>query len=172
MASTTDTREKYWRHWVSYVAPLGLDPFLQGTIYEYRARALSGFAARVRAGHYGRGRTVRAGTVTAAITAVGKKISMAKGCNPTKIEHSDRLIPRLAQMLDGMHKQDPPTVKKLPVEVDVPEFLSAVGQRSQANDLDQAIGDLALIAFYYLLRVGEYTLKNARNNTNRQCSSA
>ena len=68
-------------------------------------------------------------------------------------------------MLDGMHKQDPPTVKKFPVEADVPEFLSSVGQLDQANDLDKAIGDLALIAFYYLLRVGEYTIKGARNNT-------
>jgi hypothetical protein len=34
-----------------------------------------------------------------------------------------------------------------------------------ANDLDKAIGDLTIIAFYYLLRVGEYTIKNKRNNT-------
>ena len=29
----------------------------------------------------------------------------------------------------------------------------------------QAIGDLSLIAFYYLLRIGEYTIKGTRNNT-------
>ena len=29
----------------------------------------------------------------------------------------------------------------------------------------QAIGDLVLIAFYYLLRIGEYTIKGKRNNT-------
>ena len=34
-----------------------------------------------------------------------------------------------------------------------------------ANELNWAIRDLALIAFYYLLRVGEYTTKNSRNYT-------
>ena len=68
-------------------------------------------------------------------------------------------------MLRGWEKEDPPTIKKLPVAVDVPELLSALGRDPQSNELDRAIGDLALIAFYYLLRVGEYTIKGNRNNT-------
>jgi len=34
-----------------------------------------------------------------------------------------------------------------------------------ASSLDQAIGDLTLIAFYYLLRIGEYTIKGTCNET-------
>ena len=68
-------------------------------------------------------------------------------------------------MLDGWRKIDPPTIKKLPVESDVPELLSTIGADPTTNELDAAIGDLCLIAFYYLLRVGEYTIKNSRNNT-------
>ena len=68
-------------------------------------------------------------------------------------------------MLDGWSKADPPTVKKLPVEVDIPEFLANVGRCEGASEKDRAVGDLALIAFYYLLRVGEYTKKAARNET-------
>ena len=92
-------------------------------------------------------------------------ISLDIGLNPTKLAHSDRLIPRLSQMIEGWRKEDPPTIKKLPVEADVPELLSHVGSLTTANALDKAIGDLALIAFYYLLRVGEYTVKTARNNS-------
>jgi len=165
MEATTKSREKYWSRWNAYVAPLGLDPYLQETHYEHRARALSGFAARVRSGFYGRGQQVRVGAVNSAITAIGTTISLAKGVNPTKIEHSDRLIPRLAQMIQGWKKEDPPTLKKLPVEADIPELLSSIGMLSSANELDKTIGDLALIAFYYLLRVGEYTIKNARNSS-------
>ena len=69
---------------------------------------------------------------------------------------SDKLIPRLQQMLNGWTKSDPPTLKMLPVEADVPEFIAKMAQLPSATTLDQAIGDLALIAFYYLLRVGEY----------------
>ena len=68
-------------------------------------------------------------------------------------------------MLDGFRKADPPTTKQLPVEVDVPEILVTFGRESKARELDHAIGDLTMIAFYYLLRIGEYTTKGTRNNT-------
>ena len=62
-------------------------------------------------------------------------------------------------MLDGWYKIDPPTIKQLLVEADVPELLAAAGESDRATVPDAALGDLALIAFYYLLRVGEYTIK-------------
>ncbi len=68
-------------------------------------------------------------------------------------------------MLNGFRKEDPPTTKQLPVEADVPEYLVKLGQDPEARELDRAIGDLTMIAFYYLLRIGEYTTKGTRNNT-------
>lgn len=60
---------------------------------------------------------------------------------------------------------DPPTMKMLPVEADVPELLVAHGRDLSASELDRAVGDLVMIAFYYLLRIGEYTIKGSRNET-------
>lgn len=54
MEETTKDREKYWARWIAYVAPLGMDPYLQKTTFMHRTRLLSGFAARVRSGAYGR----------------------------------------------------------------------------------------------------------------------
>jgi hypothetical protein len=68
-------------------------------------------------------------------------------------------------MLDGFRKDDPPTKKQLPVEADVPEFLVSLCLASEACELDWSIGDLTMITFYYLLRIGKYTTKGARNNT-------
>ena len=68
-------------------------------------------------------------------------------------------------MLDGWAKEDPPTQKQLPVEADVPEYLALLATLPLATPLDKAIGDLALIAFYYLLRIGEYTSKGRRNES-------
>jgi hypothetical protein len=48
-------------------------------------------------------------------------------------------------MFDGWWK----IMKKLPIEVDVPKLLCHAGSLPSANKLDKAIGDLALIAFYY-----------------------
>jgi hypothetical protein len=73
------------------------------------------------------------------------------------LKYSEKLLPRISQMLDGWRKTDRPVRKKLPVEVDVPEFLVNLGMMPEASQMDKAVGDLSLIAFYYLLRVGEYT---------------
>ena len=133
--------------------------------YTTKVRVLTGFAARVRQGLFGRGKRVAAGTVVGAITAVGQEIALACGTNPTKMTGSERLLPRLSQILDGWRKEDPPTTKQLPVEADVPELLAETGRDGNATESERAIGDLTLIAFYYLLRIGEYTVKGTRNKT-------
>jgi hypothetical protein len=68
-------------------------------------------------------------------------------------------------MLDGFRKFDPPTTKQLPVEADVQEFLVQLGLSPEARELDWAIDDLTMIAFYYLLRIGKVTTKGTRNNS-------
>ena len=72
----------------------------------------------------------------------------------------------LSLMLDGFKKQDPPSEKKMAVGVDIPEYCCARGLKSKtAKGL--AVGDLIIIAFFFLLRVGEYTVKATKNNTKR-----
>jgi len=68
-------------------------------------------------------------------------------------------------MLDGFRKEDPPTMKKLPIEVDIPEYISLCSLRPTASEKDRAVADLITIAFYYLLRVGEYTVKGSRTSS-------
>jgi hypothetical protein len=68
-------------------------------------------------------------------------------------------------MYDGWRKEDPPTNKQLPIEADVPELLADRGRRASATERDRAVGDLTLVAFYYLLRIGEYTIKGNHNET-------
>ena len=168
VAATTITRVIHWKNWTRYVLPLGVDIHLQDTPFHHRVRALSGFAARVRSGYFGRGRQVAAGTVSSALSAIGTTIALAIGTNPTKLGGTgDKLLPRLQQMLDGFRATDPPTLKKLPIEVDVVELLVGIGMEQSATPCQRATGDLALIAFYYLLRVGEYTAKGSRRDSKR-----
>ncbi len=62
--------------------------------------------------------------------------------------------------------------KKLLVEAAIVEFLAEQGLRAEAMELEKAVGDLTLIAFYYLLRIGEYTIKGTRNKQSKQCNSS
>jgi hypothetical protein len=55
--------------------------------------------------------------------------------------------------------------KNLPVEADVPEYLNKCTLDPSASELNKTVGDLSLIAFYYLLQVGEYTVKGKKDNS-------
>ena len=92
-------------------------------------------------------------------------ISLDTGVDPTKVRGAKEFLPCLSQLFDGWKKEDPPSKKKLPVEVDVPELLVEWGLMSAATVLARVVGDLTLIAFYFLLRVGEYTIKSRRNES-------
>ncbi len=142
-----------------------MDPYLQGEQFLTTMRTLSGFLARVRTGYYGQGKQVKNCTVSSALTAVGQMIVLACNDNPTKVKGSDKLIPRLEVMLDGYRKEDPATIKKLPVQSDVSELLVTTAYNGWGTEMDKAAADLSLIAFYYLLRVGEYTVKGSQNST-------
>jgi hypothetical protein len=105
--------------------------------------------------------------VTSAITAIGQTITLACNTNPTKVEGSDKFLPALQVMIEGYNKQDPPTKKMLPAKANVPELLVEMGYSKSGLLHAQAIGDLSLIAFYYLLRIGEHTVKGKCNNINQ-----
>ncbi len=68
-------------------------------------------------------------------------------------------------MLDGYRKVDPPTKKMLPVQADVPELLVETAYKLGSAEREKAIANLTMIAFYYLLRIGKYTVKDKRNNS-------
>ena len=152
---------------MAYAQTLGVDPYLpqEDRLYEKHIRALSGFGARVKTGYYGFGREIGSSSVSTAFAAVGQEISMERRYNPLKMDGSDKLLQPLSLMMAGFKKWDKPTEKKLPVEADVVELLCLLGQLPGASTKDEVAGDWILIAFYYLLRVGEYTEKSERGDT-------
>ena len=68
-------------------------------------------------------------------------------------------------MVEEWRKLNPPTKKKLPVGIDIPELLAELGMEKYATEMVKAVGDCAIISFYYLLQVEEYTVKNKINET-------
>ena len=172
MASTVQQKNKYFDAWCAYVQPLGVDPWLpqQDCLYLQQIRAISGFGARVKTGFYGFGREISASSVSTALTAIGQTISMDRNYNPLKMNGSDKLLQPLQLMMSGFKKWDKPVEKKLPVEADVVELLCMLGQLELASTKEAVLGDWALIAFYYLLRVGEYTEKSERGDSKQTVS--
>ena len=90
---------------------------------------------------------------------------MERNYNPLKLDGSDKWIMPLQLVMKGARKWDKPVEKKLPVEADVVELLCALGQMKGASVRDSVSGDWSLIAFYYLLRIGEYSEKASRGDS-------
>lgn len=70
-------------------------------------------------------------------------------------------------MLAGFRSFDPPTEKKLACHPDLPLFAVTNAHKGEASVVRQATGDLVCIAFYFLLRIGEYTTKTKRKKKTR-----
>ena len=111
LAATSIARETCWRHWKTYLTPMGFDPHLQSTTFEQQIRSLTGFAQRTRTRYYAQGQQVQTATVTGAITAVGQTISLAIEHNPTKVIGSDKFLPALQVMIEGFARRTPRLAK-------------------------------------------------------------
>ena len=116
---------------------------------------ITAFAARVRTGFYGHGRQVTVQTVKLALSSISKTIELAGQRSPIYKADETYKVP-VARLVEGMRRDDPPPVPQIAVPISVPEKVLKTGQDSK-HPIIKAIGDLTLIAFYYLLRVGEYT---------------
>ena len=67
------------------------------------------------------------------------------------------LYPSFATTLEVYRREDPPPTPQLALPVEVAEEMMSSGCLPKASPIEAAIGELGLISFYYLLRVGEYT---------------
>jgi len=149
-------RKRYWKHGQEFTNPFtGVDEMLTGVPDPERIELLTAFAERVRRGHYGNGTRVRAGTVQVAIRAIGTTFEMDGLPNPTYRSEGKYWL-QLERLIEAYRRQDPPAQHKLAVPVSLVTYLYHLGTHS-TSDKVQAICDMSSIAFYYLLRVGEYT---------------
>ena len=74
-SKTSRERQKYWRHWCAYAAAAHIDPN-RVTLLE-RDIVACAFAARVRAGQYGRGHQIKVSGVSDALAAISKTTELA-----------------------------------------------------------------------------------------------
>ena len=159
MAATTKAREKYWQKWCQYARKVKIDPLLQSTHPLIRDLVLTAFAARVRTGFYGKGRQIRVQGVTDALSAISKTIELAGLKSPVYRAHNKYTLP-VERCVEGWRRQDPPSVPQLALPVLVVNHLADMAYNPTSDTAcphDQAVADLAQVAFYFLLRVGEYT---------------
>ena len=154
--ATTKKRRKYWTAWCKYANSGNTSPYLDRK-NDDPIIILTGFAARVRSGFYGWGKRVGVQSVSDALGAISKTIEMGGGVSPIYREPGKYLLP-LERMVESYRRQDPPPIPQLAVPVLVAESCYETGNQKNATPRMRATGELSIIAFYFLLRIGEYTM--------------
>ena len=96
---------------------------------------------------------VRAQTVAVALRAISTTMQLEEQLSPV-VDAQGHYPKAISQLLEGYKRQDPPAEPKLVIPVIVPNHLV---QHNRSTQLQRAVGNLALTAFNFLLRVSEYT---------------
>ena len=154
-AQTTTDRQKYWKHWCDYCRHIRVRPDLKQVSILQTIIATTAFGARVRSGHYGNGKTVTVQTVSKALAAISKTMELAGATSPLYKTPNVFHLP-IQRLLEGLRRVDPPAVPQLAIPATVPHTCFHKHKNS-SNSTHRRTADLCIVAFYYLLRVGEYT---------------
>ena len=165
-SKTTTDRQRIFALWEAFCASLHVSCTLRevdGT--EAKLCYLLVFAHRYR-GHGRRGQPVGAGGVQQALLAVGEGFTHLGEPDPRRDPRQPgRNHPILASFLKKLQDDDDPAQRAYPVTVDMlrqlPEVLDT--RHPQEGRLNQHAIDLCIVAFYWLMRPGEYTGFSSRN---------
>ena len=151
-ASSTVTA---WDKWIEFTNDLGVDPFLQA--FPDKIPFLQVFAQRVHSGELAAsGNPIRARSVEDYIRMVGQTF-LHVGSNDPRLNSAHLIDFRLQRTIAAWKKSDPPPKRVKPVPIQVIQRIANTAYSSFSSPLCKAIADMIVLAFFFLLRPGEYT---------------
>lgn len=161
--ATVKVKDKGWKDWTLFCQFDNVDPWLRNTNVKRRIKVFCAFAQWVREGNAGMGNQVKYGSVSKALAAVGSKFELDGQPNPLYAKNVGKkeYWRQLKLQMLTYETEDPPPRPKLAVPVALAHHAYKYA-RTGRNPKTEATGDLVNIAFYYLLRVGEYTYDGKR----------
>ena len=155
---TARTKDSHWKVWQTYCADFNIDPFLD---YSDPLPYLQTFAQLYRQGTISPSkRPVRSSTVSNALCSVGQAFLRMGKRDPRLSAHSPStgLDFRLRRQQRSWTKADPPPDRVRPVPITLVTFLLDLAHHSpNSSPSEIAIADMICLAFFFLLRPGEYT---------------
>jgi hypothetical protein len=162
-AATVDDKlqAKNWDAWMEFCSDARQDPYLAGCPKPIQQQLLVGFTARVRRGYYGRGNQVHAQTPETALRHVSQTIVLAGYPDPRRLYGSKDLDLPFSRLLKTYKTADPAPKLQLALPIRAIQCIAA-HYRTNLAPKAQAIADLLTIAFFFLLRPGEYTMPTTR----------
>jgi hypothetical protein len=145
-----------WRQWLEFCDELGLDPFLKA--FEDKVPILQVFLYRVRIGELAAdGNKIRARSAEDYVRAVAQTF-LSMGADDPRLNSVGKIDFRLSRMVSAWKKEDPPSWRVKPIPIQVIRRIAYIAQHLPTDSPALvATADMIIIAFFYLLRPGEYT---------------
>ena len=143
-----------WSKWIEFTNDLGLDPFLQA--FQDKVPFLQVFAHRVHIGELAaNGNPVRSRSAEDYVRHIGQTF-LRVGANDPRLNSAHTIDFRLQRTLKAWKACDPAPDRVKPIPLQVIRRIAFLAQSSPDPTLC-ASADMIIIAFFYLLRPGEYT---------------
>ena len=138
--------------WLAFNFPT-VHPNLQQCSRSDQIELLAAFAHHVRSGGVSnRTHQVHTQTVQVALRAISTKIQLDGQQSPV-VDLQGKYLKKICELLKSYRREDPPPTPKLAVPLSVPRFMLTTNYTSKSTK-EKSIGDMAIIDFYFLLRVG------------------
>lgn len=147
---------KHYQQWLSFTDELGLDPFLEA--FTDKVPFLQVFGQRIREGELALNKDpIRARSVEDYLRSVAQTF-LAMGSDDPRLNTAGKTDFRISRMIAAWKKEDPPANRVKPIPIQVIRRIAFIAQSlpEDAHTL-RATADMIIIAFFYLLRPGEYT---------------
>jgi hypothetical protein len=160
---------RHWRHWASFAVSIGQHPLLPNT--QTPARHLErtllflAFAVALRQGRFHDGKCVRGAEIERALRECAQ-LMVAQGLeDPRKSDPADhRLARSITTYIASCKTDDPPAQPQQALPSSVIRWIAInMGQSQQPRT--NLTAHLIVLAFFFLLRVGEYTPSREKRRT-------
>jgi hypothetical protein len=145
--------DNHWRLWLDFCEEHTLDPLLPDTSSD-PIPFLQVFATRYRRRLGPTGQPVRSSTVSDALRSVGQTMA-SMGSRDARKDSTGALDFRLARQFKSYGRLDPPPNRVKPISISLIRHIANASATGDAHD--QAVADMIILAFFFLLRPGEYT---------------
>jgi len=152
-SSRRSANDTTWALWEDFCVGLYIDPELVGI--EDPIPLFQLFGQRYRHGIIApSGSAVRSRTVEGALRAVGQAFSTLGSLDP-RLTANGKLDIRLSRQLSAYKKEDPPPHRVKPIPLPIIGYAADMCRLAN-TPYANALADMLLLGFYFLLRPGEY----------------
>ena len=151
----SEQRVRHWKAWQDFCSGENIDIYLEDSTRQQQLDTLLAFAVSIRQGDYGNGAQVGVQSVETALRHVGQKFVLDQRPDPRRSAAGQHNLDLPIQRLIKFYRdRDPAPRPQLAVPVST---IETIAKSYHMTPHHSAVADLVTIAFFFLLRVGEYT---------------